>query len=466
MKVSLLIAATVLTVAACKTTQEDSETKGIFNKKSKVANETKKRVYTDPQKEKIILAFAGKGTALAWDTGVLNVLYKRVKGIRDNNVVLTGSSSGAIWATYFACYGINPDSIARMNELVKRFDKKLVNDGGGKTPYVLSGQEYKMNYPHSNLDEFIKLGLRNMDCKPKLPTVIAAANADVLARQFRKTFKIETLEPVRNYMPEFITDADNQIINSPLGNRDVLRAQKDANYDVRSTTGKFLGKSCTYFVDPIMFKELKLLDPHNRKCDLRLMEDAEDMKDAILASVSEPTYFDWWRDRKPHKIEAMIQNPNDKRGEGVVKKGLTHRHYNGGYPMTIVTEDVKRVYPTAYTISTGRFPLTKVQNGFVKHWYTSDGNKGMFHGLWWVDADFVPTEAFWAASELKQWSAEKEIKEGEKAAEKMLSAAQDARPNPMWMVPPVDKTVYYRNRKLDMTLYRDRGIRSILDRRQ
>lgn len=438
----LLVVLVTALLASCRTVDQNSDSKGIKGKKTQIF-ENKARILNDPSKEKVIISFAGKGTALAWDAGVLNVLHKRIKGIRDNNVVLTGSSSGAVWATYFACYGINEASIQRMNMLVKKFDKKLVNDGDGKTVPVLTGQEHKLVFPHSNLDEFIALGLNDMNCKPKLPTVIAAANAEVVSRQFRGKI-------------------NGKLYNSPVGNKDLFRGADLGNNDVKSSFNYFLGKSCTYFVDETMFAALKKIPASERKCDLRLMEDAEDMKDAILASVSEPTYFDWWKDRDPSKILASVPDP--KTNKSVEVMGVESRSYNGGYPMTVVVEDVKRAYPKSYSVSTGRFPLSAVQNELVEHWYTSDGNTGMYQGNWWLDADFVPSPEFWAASEKKEWSAEKEIQEGEKAALKMLEAPEDARPRKEWMRAPVNPMVKIDGKYTDMTLYRDRGIRVLLDK--
>ncbi len=74
--------------------------------------------------------------------------------------------------------------------------------------------------------------------------------------------------------------------------------------DLKLGADRRIGKAVTFFVERSLFDLLPAIPPEQRTADLRLMTTAEDVALAILASVSEPTYFDPVAETQPSKLLA------------------------------------------------------------------------------------------------------------------------------------------------------------------
>jgi hypothetical protein len=123
--------------------------------------------------------------------------------------------------------------------------------------------------PLSDIAPMIDAVTGNGTCFPKLPTVIVASNEDI---------------------------NDNRRWLRPDGQRSRNFDITDFSYSERISNFSFesrkIGKICTYFADPVMFRYLtENMTQEERLCDVRLMENADDMKLAVLASIAEPTLF-------------------------------------------------------------------------------------------------------------------------------------------------------------------------------
>ena len=319
---------------------------------------------------KIVYAFQGKGTKLGWDIGVTQAAYERIPVLRSEampdataagDVVLTGNSSGAALAAFFTCHGITADSIQKMTALLRAFPEELVNeDSTAKLPAIIgairNGQE--VGQKHDMILPFISQ-LTGEQCMPRYPTVIVASNQDI---------------------------NDNRRWIDSNEHRSRSFSIDDFSYSERTSTFTFtsfkVGKACTYFADPVMFRYLtEHMTQEERLCDVRAMETAEDVRLAVLASVAEPTYF------------LPVLEPTEAKLERYQSDGFakTRRVYNGGFSMPGVVQDVKRLFPAARALGTGRWDYSTTEVAALYSWYDLNLNTVQAHSRWWFDAETFPT---------------------------------------------------------------------------
>jgi hypothetical protein len=322
---------------------------------------------------KLVYAFQGKGTALTWDIGVTKAAYERIpmlrgeanaQGMAAGDVLLTGNSSGAVMAAWFSCRGINADSVKGAEGIIKNFPAQLVKeDAAGKFREVLgainSGREF--GSPTADIVPLVDAVLANGACVPRLPTVIVASNQDI---------------------------NDNRRWLFQSGQRS--RSFDITDFSYSRTTSNFsfekqkIGKICTYFADPVMFRYLtENMTQEERLCDVRVMENAEDMRTAVLASVSEPTYFVPVEEKAEAKL-VRFDAP------GVTK---THRFYNGGFSMPGIVQDMKRLFPRARAMGTGRWTYNQAEVAVMYSWYDVNLNSLQEQSRWWMDLESIPTDA-------------------------------------------------------------------------
>ena len=322
---------------------------------------------------KLVYAFQGKGTAITWDIGVAKASYERIPMLRGEanaqamaagDVVVTGNSSGSLLAAWFSCRGITSSSIQGAESIVSGFPAELVKeDIAGKLREILAaitdGKEF--GSPISTISPLVDEVTQNGACVPMLPTVIVASNQDI------------------NDNRRWLT-----------GNGDHTRSFDitDFSYSQRTSTLSFdsqkVGKICTYFADPVMFRYLtENMTQEERLCDVRLIENADDMKLAVLASIAEPTYFIPIEDSSDSKLIRFD-------GSGVPK---TRRFYNGGFSMPGVVQDVKRLFPAARAMGTGRWEYSTTEVAIMHRWYDINLNSLQETSRWWLDLESFPTDS-------------------------------------------------------------------------
>jgi hypothetical protein len=311
---------------------------------------------------KLALVFEGKGTLLGWDLGVLKAVMERRPDFDDSQVVLAGNSSGSIHTAFFACHGLSPASFAEAEDLLLNFDRRLVNDSENVRKFMRIALGLETEYPHSNMDAVIARITDNGACVPRVPMVIAALNAEVLD----------------NGVPRRLL----------LGDR-MFRGQDVKRMDYRDYSvylqGRYLGRACTYFVDRTMFDRLARMPADERLCELRLVENAADMKVAILASISEPTYFPQLSEPEPSKLY------------GTTPQLAARRRYGGGLVLPAVTQDLRRVFPSLHVLGTGRNYPAPLLVSFAQARYLVDVDYSMRLGKWWHDMEVEPGEQTWCA---------------------------------------------------------------------
>lgn len=296
------------------------------------------------------LAFAGKGTQMAWDVGVMRAAYEALPAMREGRVIVSGSSSGAVLAAAMGCRGFNEDSLAVIEAGFRRFDRTIVNETPAKNAMVLLGLPTEA--PHSSLDALLNDILDGENCVPKIPMLIPAGNYEVL----------------------------NTRSNKPL------LGLKDRTFNIADFTvtkdGRNLGKVCTYFVDHQMKAILQAVPREELLCDLRLIETNKEMRMAILASVSEPSYFEPFVDPAPEKIIRS--------GDASLPK-LTKRSYWGGASMDVPVQDIKRALPKIYTMSTGRAPFLQMVDKLMSQMSLVELTPLADRAKWFLDLEATMT---------------------------------------------------------------------------
>ncbi|MEY4631670.1 MAG: hypothetical protein RIQ81_1790 [Pseudomonadota bacterium] len=318
---------------------------------------------------KLVYVFQGKGTTLSWDIGVARAAWERIPLLRSEafpaasaagEVLLTGNSSGSALAAFFTCNGISMESILRMGQLLSAFPEELVReDSAAKIPEIFNairnGQEFGRK--HDAMLPFIDQ-LTGAECMPRYPTVIVASNQDI---------------------------NDNRPWLESNEHRSRTFHVEDFSYSERTstfTTKSFkVGKICTYFADPVMFRYLtEQMTQEERLCDVRVMETAADVKLAVLASIAEPTYF------------VPVAEPFEAKLERYHSDGFakTRRFYNGGFSMPGVVQDMKRLFPSARALGTGRWEYGMTEVAAMNSWYDVNLNTVQANSRWWLDLETFP----------------------------------------------------------------------------
>lgn len=391
--------------------------------------------------KKLLLCFQGKGSCLPYDAGVLRAMYERVPALRNNEVIVAGNSSGSILAAYFSNYGFTDANMAYAEYRLQHGGIETIRQmeqGTSKALKMVRGE--KTELPHLEMREFIAFALGVEDwqsassideivaksqAKPRFPVIIVAGNREVMENRgegtpfaaknhrdfdlsnFSVSWKPEVYEYYKAHPEEFARDYP----------------------DLKLGETPYIGKACTFFVDRTMYDLLRQVPDNERIADLRLMETPADMAMAILASVSEPTYFDPIEDREPNKILSAGE-PGDL---GVVKR----RTYCGGFLISLPAQDVKRMLPAIRVAGSGWTHNPTMARRLLQAWYLADTEDVAHLTDWWADIQFNPSREMRAAMVAKSMNSTEEYAAGKDAAAKALARDRAA---PVFVNQP---TYYY-----------------------
>lgn len=375
--------------------------------------------------KKLMICFQGKGSCLPYDAGVLSDLYERVPALSKNEVIVSGNSSGSILAIYYSNFGFTDANVAYAKyrllsggiEAIRKMEQ-----GTSKAMKMVKGE--KTELPYIEMKEFIAFSLGVADwqsansleevvarsqAKPRFPAIIVAGNREVMENR-----GVGTPFAAKNHR---VFDMSNFSVSWKPEVYDYYKANPAEfarDYpDLKLGETPYIGKSCTFFVDPSMYELLKQVPENERIADLRLMEDAEDMALAILASVSEPTYFDPIEDKEPNKILAAGA-PGDL---GVTKR----RSYCGGFLVSTPAQDVKRMLPAIRVAGSGWTHNPTMARRLLQAWYLADTEEVAHRTDWWSDAQFNPTREMQAAMVAKSMKPDDEFAAGKTSADRGLS---------------------------------------------
>ncbi len=344
----------------------------------------------------IVVSFMAKGGSMATDIGVIKALHEYLvsregKDITENQIqfLFAGSSSGSILATYFACYGINQISIEYIIEQALKFPKEFVSEETTKKVLqVVLGINPEISI--ETLKPIRDLATGSNQCRPKLPLLTVAANSDIVPEN---------------------DGLDGRIVGR-------LGGKNDKKTDVDSATlltqsGKPLQKICTYLVNQSMADFIHTIDPKERKCDLR-QQTNNDLSDEffVIPSVSEPTYYQKFREKFLNLVESIYPLP-------------TERSYFGGWVDLNPIQDIVRSLASSdiatWTFGTGRAPFERSQEAFIRNWfYGFSLNTNLLLNWHWLSHEVVFSEADWESIGEKNITPTKQIEIGYRAAKNCL----------------------------------------------
>ena len=360
----------------------------------------------------VSLNFAGKGTSVIWDLGIVRGLLKSVKPLQNNRAIYTGNSSGSIMAAYFSCYGMSEGSLNLAIERFTSLDRtKIPENSKAKAMKLLMGARSESDV--SYLKEFIEQTLTGPDgpCTPKFPLIISTANGDVVEN---RVVKAGTKGPMIKPHPtlKFVEEGTFDVYQTGNGQ---ITNETSATVDSanQSNPPEFIGKACTYFVDETMHAALSLMDRRELQCELRKVSTFRDLVYAVVASVSEPTYYYPVADMDPNNEEIyrseifmdaatdpfwLEQTPDESRIVAALalrpelhKVAMNKRYYVGGFATSNPGQDIRKVLPHVHVLSTGRRPLSRGTNDLLKAFYLVDANKQYQYSRWWIDMEILPS---------------------------------------------------------------------------
>lgn len=376
----------------------------------------------------LMLVFQGKGSCLPYDAGVLHETYRRFDALRNNRVIVAGNSSGSIPAAFFCCYGFTDGHVQHATERLKLGNRDAVRnmeDVSNKFSKVAQGRSTEIS--HLELREYIAFALgvkqwedttsieeivRRSNAKPRFPCLIVAANKEVL----------------ENKHPEGqLTSANLKELDT--SNMDVSWRKEVYDY-YSSHPNRFtqdhphlqlgptrrIGKAVTFFVDPSMYALLSQIPDNERTADLRLMTTAEDVATAILASVSEPSYFPEVIEAYPEKILPNTENP--------LTETVQRRSYIGGYITSMPAQDVRRMLPGIRVLGTGWRHNPLVARLLLKNWLLADCEEIAFLSEYWSDLEVNPDYEFESHIEVRDLTGSEEFEFGRKRAQELFDKNQ------------------------------------------
>jgi hypothetical protein len=299
-------------------------------------------------KQDILVAFEMKGGFLSFDVGVLEQLYPRLAPEKIGTTIFTGSSSGSVLTAYFACNGLNPESIRVARTLITAFTPEMLGETDTtKIVRILTGLNVDKDI--RQLDSFLLGITKNGTCLPTTPFAIISSNDEILSDT-----KPGTFHPA----------------NTKRLNFDTLDV-----FEIAS--GLRLGKACTYFTNTAGAQYLSRVPAQRRLCDIRLVTTPADLLMAIRASVAEPTYYAPVAESDPSKFLEIAPPVN--------------RRYRGGMIMQAAVQDFKIASPDLLTIGIGGTYHPRALNRFLKNLYLMDVNQRLLEMNWWYDVKFEGT---------------------------------------------------------------------------
>jgi predicted acylesterase/phospholipase RssA len=369
---------------------------------------------------KLLFAFQGKGSCLPFDAGVLHEAYARIPALKSQQVVVTGNSSGSIPAAYFGCYGFSDETVhfAEQKLLTGNRDAiRTMENANSKLAKLLRGRSTEIS--HEELREYIAFALgvgewkslnieqiiKRSHVQPRFPMLIMACNKEVLedretdtravqARRYKQirldNLTVEWLPEVHAYYQQHPDQFD----------RDHPNLKLDADWQI--------GHAVTFFVDQSLFDLLSKIPPEERTADLRLMTTAADVALAIIASASEPTYFDPVPDPEPAKILVR-----ERLGDlGNVRR----RTYYGGYLVSLPAQDVRRMLPGSRVLGTGLAHHPLSVRRLLTDWLLADCEVIAQQNEWWADMQTTPNDEFYSHMTFRDLTAQQEYDAGQQHA--------------------------------------------------
>ena len=343
----------------------------------------------------LLVHFQGKGSALPYDGGVIKKAFQCIPALRDNRVVIGGNSSGSFLAAYFSCVGFTQQTVDYAERRLLRGDETAiqgVENAPAKAAKMMRGLPTEI--PHLELKEYIAFALgvknwrnarslleiaRQSRYTPYNPVVIVAANKEVLDNllpgalvdgQNYKTFDRD------NFSLSWTPDVFAYYQKHP-------EQFRQDHPDLRLGPDRYIGKACTYFVDQTMFDLLKQIPADERLADLRLMTSPEDLMIAMVASAAEPTYFPPLEETNYQKLMA---------GDTLGARGNSRtRVYCGGYVMSLVGHDVRRMLPGVRVLGTGWVHLPHPARKLLQAMYLVDMEPVSNLNSWWTDMEITPS---------------------------------------------------------------------------
>ncbi len=354
---------------------------------------TKTTLAVEPQ---VLFAFQGKGSALAFDLGVVSRLARDIPALHENRVIVAGSSGGSILAVYFACFGFSDETIDRATHKIKAIDvspihsneqlltkmrRLVLNEHTEIPPEALNESiAFALGCEYQPADDLAAIVARST-CRPRLPLLIVAANSEVLANRRGDSATVGRWE--KSF------DRDNYDVSWKDGIAEFYRAHPDAfatnALDLRLGATSRIGKAATYFVDRTIFDLLSRIPADERLADLRLVETPADLALAIRASAAEPTYFDPVVETEPTKLSTG--------GELGDLGNSVQRSYCGGFIMPLPAQDARRAMPSLHVVGTSCVALPPSARTLVETWYLVDTQPLMYQCNWWSDFDTSAHEA-------------------------------------------------------------------------
>lgn len=340
----------------------------------------------------LIWCFQGKGSSLFYDAGVASTAGRHLAALREGRVIVTGNSSGSIWAAYFACRGFSDESIQHLRHTASRCDLSAIRqseDVAVKVTRILTNQATEMSPDVLREAVAVALGVddwrncpdiqaivKRSNWQPHHPFVIVAANHDVLGAN-----------PLTGANRSRIFDRDTYSVR--WSDAAYVAYRKDPEKfarehpDLELGDTPHIGKACTYFCDERTHALLALLPYDERLADLRLVRDAGDIAVAIQASLAEPTYFHPFVEPDPAKFTADDQ--------GTTRAAGRRRSYCGGFIMPVVAQDLRRMLPATHVVGTGWIGVPFLARRYLDQRFGLDVQDLHHRGNWWLDVELRPS---------------------------------------------------------------------------
>ncbi len=346
--------------------------------------------------QELLVVFQGKGANLAYDGGVLREALARIPSLRNQRTIVSGNSSGAILAAYFSSFGFTDSSIANCDYNLLNGDRSVIRKTQNSA--LIAAKSFagkRTELDHIEMKAFVAfaLGVKNYQhlqtledvarasqVVPKFPMLIVAGNREVLfdrgkgdllaarnykvfdPRDWSVSWHPEVYAFYKQHPDRFATEQPDLILgNSP-----------------------YIGKALTYFVNRSMYDLLQQIPVHERTGDLRLVETPRDLMVAIMASVSEPSYFDPYPDPEPNKL--LLSTPH---GESCT---MGRRSYCGGAFSNLPAQDVRRTLPDIRVLGTGYTTVPYVGREMIRAWYLTEIEDLAMQTGWWCDMELQQSQ--------------------------------------------------------------------------
>ncbi len=384
----------------------------------------------DLRSAQLLYCFQGKGSCLPYDAGVLHECFSRLPAMREGRTIVAGNSSGSIPAAYFGCFGLSSASVQRAVQRLLAGDREAVRsmeNPQSKTTKLLAGRPTEI--PHSVLREYIAFALgvedwqdavsideivRRSSARPQFPVLIVACNREVLDNRPRdaervpgglKEIDLDTLTVSwRPEIYEYYREHPEQFARDHL--------------DLVLGETRRIGHAVTYFVDRSLFDLLRRIPADERQADLRLMVDADDVALAILASVSEPTYFAPVVDPRPERIVTGDLTSD--------RLGSRRRSYYGGYIVALPAQDIRRMLPAVRVVGSGWRHNTLPARRLLSDWLLADVEPVAQQAEWWADLALNPDAEFRSHMDFRDLTAIEEFRFGARRARAGLDSDSSA----------------------------------------